>query len=316
MRVLVAGATGAIGRPLIRGLRRQGHSVFCLVRSAESARMVTEMGAEALIGDAVDAASVRAAIARVRPDAVINELTSLPRHYTPAEMKAAAERDTMVRGKETSTFLQACARPVCAATSCSLRDTGMRPAQGWLTNRRPWLLMLHPASPPAFASTLNSNRRPFGNQKWTASRCVTDSFTDRAPGTRTPVIWASRFAGSRCRSSAPARACGVSSISRTPHPLPSRRLNVLRAPTTLLTTTRASSTYGCRRSHVLAGRRNRYKSPSRKLWRLLAPTACITRLACAAPPTRRPDTNSISARARSNGSEDEQSQRNMDEAQL
>jgi nucleoside-diphosphate-sugar epimerase len=59
--------------------------------------MLTEMGAEAVIGDALDAASVRAAIARVRADAVINELTSLPRHYTPAEMKAAAERDSKVR---------------------------------------------------------------------------------------------------------------------------------------------------------------------------------------------------------------------------
>jgi 2-alkyl-3-oxoalkanoate reductase len=97
MRVLLAGATGAIGRPLIRGLRQHGHSVFGLVRSVESTRMLTEMGAEALIGDALDVASVRAAIARVRPDAVINELTSLPRHYTPAEMKAAADRDTSIR---------------------------------------------------------------------------------------------------------------------------------------------------------------------------------------------------------------------------
>ena len=97
MRVLLAGATGAIGRPLIRGLKQNGHSVFCLVRSAESARMVTEIGAEALIGDALDATSVRAATVRVRPDAVINELTSLPRHYTPAEMTAAAERDSRVR---------------------------------------------------------------------------------------------------------------------------------------------------------------------------------------------------------------------------
>src|SRR5215831_16588335 len=97
MRVLLAGATGAIGRPLIRGLKQHGHSVFGLVRSAESTRMLTEMGAEAVIGDALDAASVRTAIAFVRPDVVINELTSLPRHYTPAEMKAAAERDTRVR---------------------------------------------------------------------------------------------------------------------------------------------------------------------------------------------------------------------------
>ena len=36
MRVLLAGATGAIGRPLIRGLKQHGHRVFGLVRSAKS----------------------------------------------------------------------------------------------------------------------------------------------------------------------------------------------------------------------------------------------------------------------------------------
>jgi nucleoside-diphosphate-sugar epimerase len=116
MKVLLAGATGAIGRPLIRGLKQHGHSVFGLVRSAEStesAHMLTEMGAEALVGDALDAASVRAAIARVCPDAVINELTSLPRHYTPAEMKAAAGRDSRVR-REGNLNLLAGMRERCA----------------------------------------------------------------------------------------------------------------------------------------------------------------------------------------------------------
>jgi 2-alkyl-3-oxoalkanoate reductase len=97
MRVLLAGATGAIGRPLIGGLKQYGHSVFGLARSAESTRALAEMAVEGLIGDARDAAAVQAAIARVRADAVINELTSLPRHYTPAEMKAAAQRDSGVR---------------------------------------------------------------------------------------------------------------------------------------------------------------------------------------------------------------------------
>jgi 2-alkyl-3-oxoalkanoate reductase len=97
MRVLLAGATGAIGRPLIHTLRQQGHDVFGMVRSAEATPILAEMDAEAVIGDALDAVSVRAAIAHVRPDAVINELTSLPRHYTPVEMKAAAERDRRVR---------------------------------------------------------------------------------------------------------------------------------------------------------------------------------------------------------------------------
>jgi hypothetical protein len=56
-----------------------------------------EIGAEAVMADALNAAAVKAAVGRIRPDAVINELTSLPRHYTPAEMKAAAERDRKVR---------------------------------------------------------------------------------------------------------------------------------------------------------------------------------------------------------------------------
>jgi 2-alkyl-3-oxoalkanoate reductase len=114
MRVLLAGATGAIGRPLIRGLKEHGHSVFGLVRSAESGGVVTEMGGEAVIGDALDAASVRNAIARVRPDAVINELTSLPRHYTLEEMKAAAERDSRVRREGNVNLL------------ASVRESGVR----------------------------------------------------------------------------------------------------------------------------------------------------------------------------------------------
>ena len=97
MRVLLAGATGAIGRRLIHRLRQQGHSVFGLVRSSDATPILARMDAEAVIGDALDRASVRAVIAHVRPDAVINELTSLPRHYAPAEMKAAAERDSRVR---------------------------------------------------------------------------------------------------------------------------------------------------------------------------------------------------------------------------
>jgi nucleoside-diphosphate-sugar epimerase len=106
MKVLIAGATGAIGRQLVRCLN-QNHSVFALVRSPESSRAVATLDAEPVAADAFDAASVKAVIARVRPDAVINELTSLPRHYTPAEMRAAAERDRKVRTKGNANLLAA-----------------------------------------------------------------------------------------------------------------------------------------------------------------------------------------------------------------
>ena len=107
MRILIAGATGAIGRLLVRCLKENRHSVFALARSPESSRAVTELGVEPVIADALDAASVKAAVARLRPDAIINELTSLPRHYTAEEMKAAAERDHKVRSEGNANLLVA-----------------------------------------------------------------------------------------------------------------------------------------------------------------------------------------------------------------
>ena len=97
MRILVAGASGAIGRALVRRLRATQHEVFALTQSRDSAAVLKDIDAEPISADALDAAAVKAAVGEIRPDAVINELTSLPRHYTPAEMKAAAERDRKVR---------------------------------------------------------------------------------------------------------------------------------------------------------------------------------------------------------------------------
>jgi nucleoside-diphosphate-sugar epimerase len=97
MRVLVVGASGAIGRPLVRRLAADQHQVFALSRSPESGRTLKAVGAEPIVGNALDAVAVKAALERIRPDVVINELTSLPQHYTPAAMKAAAEGDVKVR---------------------------------------------------------------------------------------------------------------------------------------------------------------------------------------------------------------------------
>jgi nucleoside-diphosphate-sugar epimerase len=75
---------------------------------------LNEIGAELVLADALDAAAVKAAVGRIRPDAVINELTSLPRHYTPTEMTAAAERDRKVKVEGNINLLAA------------LRDAGLR----------------------------------------------------------------------------------------------------------------------------------------------------------------------------------------------
>ena len=114
MKILIAGATGAVGRPLVRRLRANQHEVFALTRSPDAAPALQEIGAEAVFADALDAAAVKAAVGRIRPDVVINELTSLPRHYTPDEMNAAAERHHKVRVEGNINLLAA------------LRDAGVR----------------------------------------------------------------------------------------------------------------------------------------------------------------------------------------------
>jgi nucleoside-diphosphate-sugar epimerase len=79
--------------------------VFALARSPASAWLVAALGAEAVSADVLDPTAMKAAIMQVRPEAVINELTSLPRHYTAAEMATAAERERQVRIDANKNFL-------------------------------------------------------------------------------------------------------------------------------------------------------------------------------------------------------------------
>ncbi|HTS65096.1 MAG TPA: NAD(P)-dependent oxidoreductase [Candidatus Acidoferrales bacterium] len=97
MRVFVAGATGAIGRPLISALAAAGHDVIGMTSSEHGLQALRQRGADGVVVDVFDSEAVHAAVARVRPEAVIDELTSLPKDYTPEAMRAAAERDRRVR---------------------------------------------------------------------------------------------------------------------------------------------------------------------------------------------------------------------------
>jgi nucleoside-diphosphate-sugar epimerase len=81
MKVFLAGASGAIGRPLIRQLRERGHDVVGMTRS--NVQVITELGAQAVVADALDADAVRAAVESARPDVVVNELTDLARPLNP-----------------------------------------------------------------------------------------------------------------------------------------------------------------------------------------------------------------------------------------
>ena len=95
MNVFVAGASGAIGRPLIAELVRRGHTVTGMTRSDAGARALADLGAAVARVSAFDAPEVERALRESRAEVVIDQLTALPRH--PSEMAAAAAGDRKLR---------------------------------------------------------------------------------------------------------------------------------------------------------------------------------------------------------------------------
>ena len=77
MRVMIAGGTGAVGRPLATQLSEAGHEVIATTRSHERAAQLRAVGIQALRMDALDRNSVDFAMEAAAPDAIIHQLTSL-----------------------------------------------------------------------------------------------------------------------------------------------------------------------------------------------------------------------------------------------
>jgi nucleoside-diphosphate-sugar epimerase len=77
MRIFLAGATGALGRRLVPMLARRGHTVVGTTRTATKADAVRALGAEPVLLDALDRDAVLAAVAAVKPDVVVHQLTAL-----------------------------------------------------------------------------------------------------------------------------------------------------------------------------------------------------------------------------------------------
>jgi nucleoside-diphosphate-sugar epimerase len=77
MRVLVAGATGAIGRQLVPRLVEAGHEVHGLTRSASKQALLRELGAVPVVADALDPDQVAEAVRGARPDVIVHQLTAI-----------------------------------------------------------------------------------------------------------------------------------------------------------------------------------------------------------------------------------------------
>lgn len=77
MKVLLAGATGAIGTRITRRLVAGGHKVFGLTRHPGKASALEQLGAQPVVADALDREALLRAVDGLAADAVIHELTAL-----------------------------------------------------------------------------------------------------------------------------------------------------------------------------------------------------------------------------------------------
>lgn len=77
MRVFVAGGTGVLGRRLVPQLVARGHQVTATTTSAAKLGELELLGAEAVVMDGLDAASVRQAVAAARPDTIVHQMTGI-----------------------------------------------------------------------------------------------------------------------------------------------------------------------------------------------------------------------------------------------
>src|SRR5436305_9709006 len=107
-RILIAGATGEIGRRLTPALVEAGDEVFGLARSDASAERVRSMGATPVTGDALDRDAVMAAVAEARPEIVVHQLTAIPRDgVNPRRFGAAFAATNRLRREGTRNLVDA-----------------------------------------------------------------------------------------------------------------------------------------------------------------------------------------------------------------
>lgn len=112
--VFLAGASGAIGRPLCRLLVKDGWRVVGTTRSREKVSALRDLGIEPVVVDVFDAESLRRVVAEAQPSVVIHQLTDLPPGLDPSRMADARARNARIREVGTANL-------VTAAVACGAR---------------------------------------------------------------------------------------------------------------------------------------------------------------------------------------------------
>jgi nucleoside-diphosphate-sugar epimerase len=107
MKILLAGATGAIGRRLTMLLRHAGHDVVGTTRSQTKAAALQALGATPAVVDVYDAVKLKLAVFAAQPDIIIHQLTDLPQVVDPDTLQAALAANAKLRIEGTRNLVDA-----------------------------------------------------------------------------------------------------------------------------------------------------------------------------------------------------------------
>jgi uncharacterized protein YbjT (DUF2867 family) len=117
MRVFIAGASGAVGRRLVLLALGTGHQVTGMTRFDDKADGLRANGAEAVVANALDRAAVVAAVAKVRSEVVVHQLTALSSFTNLRRFDREFEATNFLRTQGTTNLIAAA------------RAAGARPAK-------------------------------------------------------------------------------------------------------------------------------------------------------------------------------------------
>jgi nucleoside-diphosphate-sugar epimerase len=107
MKILVAGATGAMGKQLLPRLVAEGHDVVGITRSEGKLDAIRSLGARGVVADVLDPDDVARVVAEAEPDVIIHELTALNRPFDVRHFDRTFEETNRLRTEATDHLLAA-----------------------------------------------------------------------------------------------------------------------------------------------------------------------------------------------------------------
>jgi nucleoside-diphosphate-sugar epimerase len=107
MRIFVAGATGALGVPLVRRLADAGHEVTGMTRTPSKQGMLRALGARPVVADALDPDAVARVVAEAEPEVIVHQLTALSGPFDLRHLDRTLAATNRLRTEGTDNLLAA-----------------------------------------------------------------------------------------------------------------------------------------------------------------------------------------------------------------